>query len=197
MTQPARLASVCVFSGSKPGASPGYMETAAALGRALARRKLTLVYGGAHCGLMGAMADAALASGGRVVGVMPQGLVDREVAHHGLSELFITADMHTRKARMAGLADAFLALPGGYGTLEELFEVVTWGQLGLHRKPVGLLDSGGFWTGLQAFLAHARAEGFIPESGGLWPLPCADDPDRILDLLETLRRQQHPADGVS
>jgi uncharacterized protein (TIGR00730 family) len=181
------FASVCVFSGSKPGAKDCYLEKAAALGRALARRNLTLVYGGAHCGLMGALADAALAGGGRVVGVMPQGLVDREVAHHGLTELLITADMHTRKARMAGLADAFLALPGGYGTLEELFEVVTWRQLGLHHKPVGLLDSGGFWTGLLAFLAHTRAEGFIPDSGGLPVLPCADDPDRILDLLEKLR----------
>ncbi|MDR3669755.1 MAG: TIGR00730 family Rossman fold protein [Holophaga sp.] len=176
------LGSVCVFAGSKPGARPGYLETAQALGRALARRGIGLVYGGARCGLMGAMADAALAGGGRVVGVMPQGLVDLEVAHRGLSELIITDDMHARKARMAGLADAFVALPGGYGTLEELFEVVTWAQLGLHRKPVGLLDSEGFWTGLQAFLAHTRAEGFIPDSG-LAVLPCAADPDRILDLL--------------
>jgi uncharacterized protein (TIGR00730 family) len=176
------IASVCVFSGSNPGLRPCYLETAQALGRALARRGLGLVYGGAHSGLMGALADAALAGGGRVVGVMPQALVDRENAHRGLSELIIVGDMHARKARMARLADAFLALPGGYGTLEELFEVVTWAQLGLHRKPVGLLDSGGFWTGLQAFLAHTRAEGFIPDSG-LSVLPCAADPDRILDLL--------------
>jgi len=113
---------------------------------------------------------------------MPRALVDREVAHDGLSELIITTDMHTRKAQMAALADAFLALPGGYGTLEELFEVVTWGQLGLHQKPIGLLDSGGFWAGLQGFLAHTRAEGFIPDSG-LSVLPCEADPDRILDLL--------------
>ena len=172
---------VCVFAGSKPGAGARYLETAAALGRALARRRITLVYGGASTGLMGAMADAALAGGGRVLGIMPQGLVDLERAHRGLSELFITADMHTRKARMAGLADAFLALPGGYGTLEELFEVVTWGQLGLHRKPVGLLDCDDYWGGLLTFLAHARAEGFIPDASG--PLPCASDPDRILDLL--------------
>jgi len=176
------LRSVCVFTGSKPGASPCYLETAAELGRTLARRNIALVYGGARVGLMGAVADAALAGGGRVVGVMPQALVDREVAHTGLSELIITSDMHTRKARMGGLADAFLALPGGYGTLEELFEVITWGQLGLHRKPVGLLDSGGFWGGLQAFLAHTRAEGFIPETG-LSVLPCEADPDRILDRL--------------
>jgi uncharacterized protein (TIGR00730 family) len=176
------LTAVCVFAGSRPGANPRYLETAAALGRALARRRITLVYGGAGTGLMGAMADGALAGGGRVLGVMPQGLVDLERAHGGLSELIITADMHTRKARMAGLADAFLALPGGYGTLEELFEMVTWNQLGLHRKPVGLLDCDGYWGGLLAFLAHTRAEGFIPDSNRS-ELPCASDPDRILDLL--------------
>jgi len=180
--RPASSFSVCVFSGSKPGARPCYLETATALGRAMARRRITLVYGGANCGLMGALANAALADGGRVVGVMPQGLVDLEKAHRGLGELIITADMHTRKARMAGLADAFLALPGGYGTLEELFEVVTWGQLGLHRKPVGLLDSGGYWDGLLAFLAHARGEGFVPDSA--WAeLPCCADPDGILDRI--------------
>jgi hypothetical protein len=172
---------VCVFTGSHPGADPCYLETAAGLGRALARRGITLVYGGAHVGLMGAVADAALAGGGRVVGVMPQTLVDREVAHRGLTELIVTTDMHARKARMAELADAFLALPGGYGTLEELFEVVTWSQLGLHRKPIGLLDSGGFWQGMLAFLAHTRTQGFIPEQGLV--LPCDSEPDRILDLL--------------
>jgi len=176
------LGAVCVFAGSKPGANPRFLETATALGSALARRNIALVYGGGNNGLMGALANAALAGGGRVVGVIPQNLVDRENAHLGLSELIITPDMHTRKARMAGLADAFLALPGGYGTLEELFEVVTWGQLGLHRKPVGMLDSDGFWDGLLAFLAHTRTQGFIPESG-LSVLPCASDPDRILDLL--------------
>jgi hypothetical protein len=187
---PHALSAVCVFAGSKPGASPRYLETAAALGRALARRRIALVYGGSHSGLMGALADAALAGGGRVVGVMPQGLVDVENAHRSLSELIVTPDMHTRKARMAGLADAFLALPGGYGTLEELFEVVTWGQLGLHRKPVGLLDSGGFWDGLRAFLAHTRTEGFIPETG-LSVLPCDADPDRILDLLASGAGTKH------
>ena len=178
----SRLHSLCVFTGSKFGAQPCYRATATALGRSMARRGIALVYGGAHCGLMGALADAVLEGGGRAVGVMPRALVDREVAHDGLTELIITDDMHTRKAQMAALADAFLALPGGYGTLEELFEVVTWGQLGLHRKPIGLLDSGGFWAGLQGFLAHTRAEGFIPDSG-LSVLPCESDPDRILDLL--------------
>jgi uncharacterized protein (TIGR00730 family) len=131
---------------------------------------------------MGAVADAALAGGGRVVGVMPQGLADREITHRGLTELIITPDMHTRKARMALLADAFLALPGGYGTLDELFEMVTWGQLGLHHKPVGLLDCGGFWDLLLSFLAQVRAKGFIPDSS-LAVLPCEEDPDRILDRL--------------
>ncbi len=176
------FSSICVFAGSKPGRDPAFLDLAAGLGRTVARRGLTLVYGGAHTGLMGAMADAALAGGGRVVGVMPQGLVDRENAHRGLTELIITPDMHARKARMARLADAFLALPGGYGTLEELFEMVTWNQLGLHRKPVGLLDRDGFWDGLRGFLARARAEGFIPPSG-MAELPCDPDPDRLLDLL--------------
>jgi hypothetical protein len=176
------LRSVCVFTGSAPGARQAYREAAVALGRALVRRGLTLVYGGAHVGLMGALADTVLAGGGRVVGVMPQGLVDREVAHEGLSEFIVTADMHERKARMASLAGAFVALPGGYGTLEELFEAVTWAKLGLHRKPVGLLDVDGYWDGLRAFLEHAWREGFIPplEQHLLWEA----DPERMLDRLE-------------
>jgi hypothetical protein len=182
----AHFGSVCVFTGSSPGARPGYLEAAAALGTALARRGLTLVYGGARVGLMGAVADAALAGGGRVLGVMPRALVDREVAHQGLTELIITADMHTRKARMAGLADAFLALPGGYGTLEELFEVITWRQLGLHRKPIGLMDHEGYWNGLRDFLDHMKVEGFAlrAEPGDL---PCETDPERMLDRLAALR----------
>jgi len=176
------LTAVCVFAGSKPGANPRYLETAAALGQALARRRITLVYGGASTGLMGAMANAALAGGGRVLGVMPQGLVDLEKAHRGLSELIITPDMHTRKARMSELADAFLALPGGLGTLDELFEILTWAQLGLHHKPVGLLNSGGYWDGLRSFLDQGRAEGFIA-GASLELLHCDGDPDRILDLL--------------
>jgi uncharacterized protein (TIGR00730 family) len=183
---PTRLESVCVFTGSRPGARPAYLEAAAALGRAMARRGLTLVYGGARVGLMGAVADAVLAGGGKVLGVMPTALVDREVAHQGLTELFITPDMHTRKARMAGLADAFLALPGGYGTLEELFEVVTWRQLGLHRKPIGLLDCEGYWDGLRRFLGHMCEEGFAHGSGET-ELPCETDPERMLDRLAALR----------
>jgi len=180
------FASLCVFSGAAPGLGDRYLAAAAALGRAAARRGLTVVYGGSSSGLMGAMADAALAGGARVVGVIPQGLVDRELAHRGLSELIVTPDMHTRKARMAHLADAFLAMPGGYGTLEELFEMVTWCQLGLHHKPVGLLDCDGFWKDLQSFIAHIRSQGFIHDTG-LAELPCDADPDVILDRLETFR----------
>jgi uncharacterized protein (TIGR00730 family) len=179
---PRSLSSLCVFTGSRPGLGARYLEAAAALGRAVAGRGLTLVYGGSRTGLMGAMADAALEGGARVVGIIPQGLVDREKAHGGLSELVVVPDMHTRKARMAHLADGFLAMPGGFGTLEELFEMITWCQLGLHRKPVGLLDCDGFWDHLRGFIAHARAQGFIYD-GGLAELPCEADPGRILDQL--------------
>jgi uncharacterized protein (TIGR00730 family) len=135
-----RLAAVCVFSGSNPGARPAYLDAATDLGTRLAAGGQRLVYGGARVGLMGAVADAALAAGGEVVGVIPQHLVDREVAHDGLTELHVTASMHERKALMADLADGFVALPGGLGTLEELAEVLTWSQLGLQSKPCGLLD---------------------------------------------------------
>ena len=147
----------------------------------MARRGIRLVYGGGNCGLMGIVADAVLSGGGRAVGVIPEALVDREQAHQGLTRLIVTKDMHSRKATMASLSDAFLALPGGYGTLDELFEVVTWFQLGIHRKPIGLLDSGGFWSGLLGFLDHVRAEGFIAPEG--LRLPCHEDPDAILDRL--------------
>ncbi len=156
--EPARI---CVFCGSAAGTRPEYAEAAAELGTALATRGLGLVYGGASVGLMGVVADAALAAGGEVVGVIPQALVDREVAHPGLTELHVVGTMHERKARMAELSGAFVVLPGGMGTLEELFEVVTWSQLGLHAKPIVLLDVAGYWAGLAAFLDHAGAEGFV------------------------------------
>ncbi len=154
--------SACIFCGSSPGAHPDYEQAARALGTGLARAGETVVYGGASVGLMGAVADAALAEGGRVVGVIPQSLVDREVAHPGLSELHVVPGLHERKALMAELSDAFLALPGGAGTLEELFEVYTWAQLGLHDKPLVLVDVRGYFGGLLAFLDHAEAEGFLP-----------------------------------
>ena len=176
------LRSVCVFSGSSPGARPSYTETATALGREVATRGLRLVYGGASVGLMGAVADAALAAGGEVVGVIPQHLVDREVAHDGLTELQVTGSMHERKALMADLADGFVALPGGLGTLEELAEVLTWSQLGLQSKPCGLLDVEGFFDPLLAFLDHTVTERFVSTEHRALVL-AADRPDALLDLL--------------
>lgn len=176
------LKQLCVFCGSSTGNNPRHLEAAVALGQAMARRRISLVYGGAHCGLMGALADAVLDGGGRVVGIMPKALVAMERAHQGLSELIITPDMHTRKARMSELADGFLALPGGFGTLDELCEIVTWAHLGFHRKPIGLLNSDGFWDGMLTFLSHGQAEGFIPPAI-LELLHCRPDPEGILDLL--------------
>jgi hypothetical protein len=175
------LRSLCVFTGASTGNDPGHRALAEDLGRAMAGRGIRLVYGGGNCGLMGAVADAALRGGGRVVGVIPRGLVAREQAHRGLTELIVTEDMHARKARMAALSDAFLALPGGYGTLDELFEAVTWFQLGIHRKPIALLDGDGFWDPLRAFLAQVRRMGFIAPDG--LELPLGRDPEGVLDLL--------------
>ncbi|MCF7203802.1 TIGR00730 family Rossman fold protein [Pseudomonas oligotrophica] len=155
------LKSICVFCGASTGANPLYREAAAAMGRSLAERGMTLVYGGGAVGLMGVVADAALAAGGQVIGIIPQSLKDAEIGHPGLTRLEVVDGMHARKARMAELADAFVALPGGLGTLEELFEVWTWGQLGYHAKPLGLLDVGGFYAGLGQFLDHLVEEGFV------------------------------------
>lgn len=152
---------LCVFCGANSGHDPRYLDAAAALGRSIAQAGLGLVYGGASIGLMGAVADAALAEGGEVIGVIPQTLVAREVAHHGLSDLRVVTSMHERKALMADLSDGFIALPGGVGTLEELFEVWTWSHLGLHRKPCGLLDVAGFYSGLGRFIDHVQQEGFL------------------------------------
>ncbi len=158
MSPPAR---VCVFCGSAEGSRPAYRRLAAELGTALARQGTGVVYGGAAVGLMGAVADAALAAGGEVIGVIPRALVDREIAHGGLTALHVVGSMHERKALMAELAGAFVALPGGMGTLEELFEVFTWRQLGLHAKPIVLLDVEGYWGRLVGFLQHAEDEGFL------------------------------------
>jgi uncharacterized protein (TIGR00730 family) len=152
---------VCVFTGSSPGARESYEHAATTLGRELAVQGLTLVYGGARVGLMGRIADAALAHGGEVIGVIPQAIVAREVAHESLTELRVVDSMHERKATMAELSDAFVALPGGLGTLDEFFEVLTWAQLGLHRKPCALLDIGGYYGHLLAFLEHAVTERFV------------------------------------
>jgi uncharacterized protein (TIGR00730 family) len=152
---------LCVFSGSSPGAHADYLHAAQELGRALADQGVALVYGGAAVGLMGAIADAMLDAGGEAIGVIPQALVEREIAHPGLADLRVVGSMHERKALMAELADGFVALPGGMGTLEELFEVYTWTQLGLHSKPLGLLDVRGYYAKLVAFLDHTVAERFM------------------------------------
>lgn len=159
-----------------------YRGAAEALGRDLGRRRWRLVYGGARVGLMGILADAALASGAEVFGVMPRQLLDRELGHDGLGELRVVGDMHERKAAMAELGDAFVALPGGLGTLDELFEVLTWASLGLHDKPIGLLDVEGFYGGLRAFLRTAAEEGFVVP-GALERLVVASDPEELLDRL--------------
>jgi uncharacterized protein (TIGR00730 family) len=155
------MASLCVFCGSRTGNRLDHADSARRLGAALAQRRIGLVFGAGHIGLMGVLADAVLAAGGEAVGVIPQGLVDAELAHTGLTHLHVVGSMHERKALMADLADAFLALPGGYGTLEELFEIVTWKQLRLHNKPIGLLNVAGFFDPLLAWIDRAIAEDFI------------------------------------
>lgn len=152
---------ICVFCGSSPGKDPAYRDAAEALGRLLAREGIGLVYGGSSIGLMTAVADAALAAGGEVTGVIPRALEAKEIAHPGLSALHVVETMHERKALMAELADGFVALPGGMGTFDEFFEVVTWAQLGIHAKPCGLLNVAGYYDRLTAFLDHAVAEGFV------------------------------------
>lgn len=153
---------VAVFCGSSLGRLPGYAAAAADFGRSLAEAGIGVVYGGASVGLMGVLADAALAAGGEVIGVIPGGLFAAEVAHPALTRLEVVASMHERKAVMAGLADAFAALPGGLGTLDELFEILTWRQIGLHAKPVALVDVDGFWDPLGALLDDLTAAGFVP-----------------------------------
>lgn len=155
------LKRICVFCGSSDGARPVYVAAARELGAAMAARGIGLVYGGARVGLMGAIADAVLAGGGEAVGVIPQALVSREVAHTGLTALHVVESMHERKAMMASLSDAFVALPGGCGTLEELFEVLTWAQLGLHDKPCALYDVAGYYRPLLLHLDHAMTEAFL------------------------------------
>jgi len=152
---------ICVYAGSNPGADPAFAEATADLARLLAERGIGVVYGGAHKGLMGILADTALAAGGEVIGVIPQQLFDREIAHSGLTEQHVVGSMHERKAKMAELADAFIALPGGAGTLEELIEVFTWSMLGLHEKPLGVLNVNGYYDGLAALLDNAVAQSFL------------------------------------
>jgi uncharacterized protein (TIGR00730 family) len=156
------LRSVTVYCGSNAGADPAYAEGTRALARLLAGSGIRIVYGGAALGLMGILADTAMEAGGEVIGIMPQALIDREIGHRGLKDLRVVGSMHERKALMAELADAFIALPGGIGTLEELIEVYTWSQLGMHRKPIGVLNVNGYYDSLAAFLDDAVQERFLP-----------------------------------
>jgi uncharacterized protein (TIGR00730 family) len=184
MTTPdnSRTFTLCVYCGSRPGDQPAYAEAAVALGQAIGSRGWGMVYGGGKVGLMGATADAALARGAAVTGIIPDSLMRREVGHAGLTTLEVVDSMHTRKQRMAELADAFVALPGGIGTLEELFEVWTWQHLGYHAKPVALLNVGGFYDGLLAFMRQVLGSGFIDQ--GQHDLLIVDDHiDRLLDRL--------------
>jgi uncharacterized protein (TIGR00730 family) len=173
---------LCVFCGSSAGNDPAYAASAAQVGRMLAERRIGLVYGGGRVGLMGALADAALAAGGEVIGVIPQALLERELGHRGLTQLHVVDSMHARKALMGELANGFIALPGGVGTLEELFEVWSWATLGLHRKPCGLLDVGGFFAPLIEFLDRQVREGFIhPAYRAV--LLVASTPEGLLDAF--------------
>jgi uncharacterized protein (TIGR00730 family) len=179
---PRTIGRICVYCGSRPGNRPEYLDAARTLGSLLAARGIGLVYGGASVGVMGAVADAALKGGGDVIGVIPRGLVQKEIAHDHLTDLRVVKNMHERKALMAELSDAMVALPGGYGTFEELFETITWSQLGIHRKAIGLLNVRGFYDGLLALVDHAIAEGFVPpEHRGL--IVEAAEPEVLLDLV--------------
>lgn len=182
------MKSVCVFCGSCSGSKAIYRETATAMGQAIAKRGMRLIYGAGNVGLMGIVADAAIKAGGEVIGVIPKFLVDKEVAHFGLTEMIIVNSMHERKARMADLADAFVALPGGFGTFEELCEVLTWSQLGLHNKPCGILNVAGYYDPLLALFDQAVTEQFLrSEYRSL--VVSATDVDQMLKELESYRRE--------
>jgi uncharacterized protein (TIGR00730 family) len=174
---------ICVFAGSSPGARPSYRRAAEEMGIVIAGRGMDLVFGGGRVGLMGALADAALGAGGQVIGVIPAALEAKELGHTGLTELRVVRSMHERKATMADLSDGFIALPGGWGTLDELFEILTWGQLGLHAKPCGVLNVDGYFDRLLSFMQHLVNERFVrPENGAM--LAVATTPGALLDLME-------------
>lgn len=180
------IRTLCVYCGSSRGNHPDYLHAVRALGSVIAERGIRLVYGGASVGIMGALADVVLAEGGSVVGIIPEHLVRHEVAHQQLSDLRVVASMHERKALMAELSDAFVALPGGLGTIEELFEMLTWAQLDLHRKPCGVLNVRGYFDHLLAFLDHAEAEQFVrPHHRAM--LQVADDAETLLTALTHYR----------
>ncbi|GED29203.1 LOG family protein [Brevibacillus centrosporus] len=173
---------ICVFAGSNPGVNPAFEQIAQELGRELVARELDLVYGGSNMGLMGRVANSVLAGGGKAIGIMPTGLFRGEIVHTGLTELHEVTTMHERKAMMNDLSDGFIALPGGYGTFEEIFEVVSWGQIGIHTKPIGLLNVDGYYTPLMEMVNHATAAGFIPVMQGELIL-CESDPAVLLDKM--------------
>ena len=181
-----RLSALCVFCGSNPGADPVYAENARRMGQILANRSITAVYGGGRVGLMGALADAVLEAGGRVIGVIPEALKRREVAHQGLTELRVVQTMHERKQIMADLSDGFIAMPGGFGTFEEFCEVLTWSQLGLHTKPCGLLNVKGYYTGLLALFDHALTEQLLhPRNRAM--VIAEPEPKALLDAMVRYR----------
>jgi uncharacterized protein (TIGR00730 family) len=183
---------ICVFCGSKTGRDSVYRESAAHLGKLLVARGLELVYGGGSVGLMGVIADAVLAAGGKVTGVIPLMLATKELIHAGVPNMVVTDSMHARKARMEELSDAFIALPGGFGTFEELLEIITWAQLGIHRKPVGILNVAGYFDPLIQFIDHAIAHGFIKaRHRGL--IECAANPATLLDQVAQHRATGEPA----
>jgi len=184
------LRSICVFCGASRGSNPIYEQAAQDLGRTLAANGIRLIYGGGAVGLMGVVADATMAAGGEVIGIIPQSLKDAEVGHTGLTRLEVVDGMHARKARMAELADAFIALPGGLGTLEELFEVWTWGQLGYHSKPLGLLDVNHFYSKLSHFLDHLVEEGFV-RSQHREMLQRSDESQALIELLDAWQPPTH------
>jgi uncharacterized protein (TIGR00730 family) len=181
--------SICVFCGSRSGEDPAYEAAARSLGETLARTGITLVYGGGHVGLMGVVADAALASGGEAIGVIPRSLVEREIAHKGLTDLRVVGSMHERKALMSELSEGFIALPGGTGTLEEFFEVLTWAQLGEHRKPCGLLNVAGYYDPLLAVFDHMVNRGFLSETNRSIVL-VETEPKALLERFEEYHAPQ-------
>ena len=184
---------VCVFCGSSSGKDPAFTQHMQALGKAIALRNLELVYGGGNIGLMGIIADAVLAEGGKVIGVIPHSIFQKEVAHQNLTELHVVKNMHERKALMAELADGFIAAPGGIGTLEEMFEIWTWGQLGFHTKPFGFLNTDGFFTSLLSFLDHSTSQGFVMDRHRQMAM-VHTNPNRLLDLLADF---EHPGSVFS
>ncbi len=173
---------ICVYCGSSPGKSSEYIDAAHMLGKELVRRGIALVYGGASVGIMGEIADTVLSAGGEVIGIMPQALVDKEISHSGLTDLRVVGSMHERKAMMADISDGFIALPGGLGTIEELFEVLTWSQLGYHRKPCALLNVKGYYDTISQFLNHAVEEQFVKQIHRDMIL-IEENPNKLLDAM--------------